>query len=201
MERDVLKQKLREVDRTLGKGCVRIQDFNKCTGIHISAVLKHYDSWVDFCKDAGVAPGKPRLKVNQRISKEACTTELLRISELITPQPLTLKTFQQHAREISLTPIRNHWGSLSKAIAELGLAGSTHPHESVPVESLAKAFLAAAIELGRRSWRTFGRMTVPGPKFSGRLPVVRLSACGHTGSVASAHELRRLWVLRLCAFA
>ena len=150
VSREQIKTEIAKLDQLLKKGWVSFPDFKKHTGISKRAVLNHYDSWSDACREAGTKSGPTRenLKPPKSYSKEVCTAEMLRIAKLIAPRKLSQNAFKEHA-SFGLRPIYRHWGTFKKALDDLGLEASEHIYSPIPLQELAVEFLRTTIELRR----------------------------------------------------
>jgi len=136
----------------LNTASLRFSDYHKLTGISNQDVLKHFDSWSDACKSAGVACG-PTGKTNLRrapfVTNDECIAELRRVAKLLNKDTLSREEFTEHSKMSSITP-RRRFGGWPQALEAAGLKLTTFTFpDNVPIDSLVPDFLSATIELGK----------------------------------------------------
>lgn len=100
MDRDEIVRAIQHAARTLGVERLTISVFRQQSGISQYAVLRHFDSWSEACKAAGIDCGLTRenLIPKSRISEAECISELQRVADLLGRKALSSTEFRQHAR-------------------------------------------------------------------------------------------------------
>lgn len=96
--------------------------FRQQTGVTMSAIYKHFDSWSEACLAAGVnhGPTYENLVAPPKVSREDCLAEMNRVAVLLGQRQLSSKEFSRHAK-FTAKPVINRFGSWEKALEEAGL--------------------------------------------------------------------------------
>lgn len=123
MDRDEIVRAIQHAARALGVERLTIPAFRQQSGISLSAVLKHFDSWSEACRAAGLKCGltHENLIHRRRISEAECISELQRVADLLGRKALSSTEFNKHAR-FTARPVERRFGnSWLNALAAAGL--------------------------------------------------------------------------------
>ncbi|MGD0822922.1 MAG: hypothetical protein ABSA71_19500 [Desulfomonilia bacterium] len=147
---DELKQILKAAAKMSDRNYLIYDTFKSITGIPMSLILRHYDSWTEACKDADVTPGQASPQnITPRYSKgkHHALSEVKRIAAILGTDTLSRSELNSHNPEVKAATVANLWGGWNKALEAAGL--KTHPlfYENIPIAELAKEFLIVFHEL------------------------------------------------------
>jgi|WetSurMetagenome_2_1015567.scaffolds.fasta_scaffold12047_3 hypothetical protein len=122
MTRNDLIDTLRNAAAALRTTRLSIPAFRQQTGVTRSTWEKHFDSWSEFCRAAGVNHGltHENLVHPPKISREECGAEMRRVAALLGNRKLTTKEFTRHAR-FTAKPVIKRFGSWANALRENNL--------------------------------------------------------------------------------
>jgi hypothetical protein len=123
LSRNDLIDRIRRTATALGTTRLSAAAFRQQTGVTISAIYKHFDSWSEACLAAGVDHGHPKLVIPHRFSREECLTEMKRVADILGQRQLSSKEFTRRAN-FTAKPVINQFGSWAEALKEAGLEPS-----------------------------------------------------------------------------
>ncbi len=125
--------------------------FSEESGVNGNQIHRHFDSWSDACRTAGIEcgpTGGENLRPNPRIDEATCISELRRVAKLLGSNVLTKRKFDLHASFSSYTVLKR-FGGWVQALSLAGLQKHENCRDEIPLLSLAKCFLDTAVELRR----------------------------------------------------
>ena len=121
MCREELLAQMQSCANSLGDNRLTRRVFCQHTGVKNWIVEKHFDSWSEACRVAGLEPGLP-IKHFALVphSEDDCIQELQRVACLLECNALTSKTFSRYAN-FSASVIIRRFGSWEQALERAGL--------------------------------------------------------------------------------
>jgi len=111
MTRNDLIVSIRKTANALCTIRLSAQAFRRQTGVTMSAIYRHFDSWSDACLAAGVnhGPTEENLLVPPSFSREECVAEMKRVAALLGQHQLSSKEFSRHAK-FTAKPVIKRFG-------------------------------------------------------------------------------------------
>lgn len=122
MTRDDLVDSIRKAAAALDTTRLSAAAFRQQTGVTMSVIYKHFDSWSEACLAAGVnhGPTHENLVAPPKISHEKCLAEMKRVAVLLGQRQLSSNEFTRHA-QFTAKPVIKRFGSWQKALREASL--------------------------------------------------------------------------------
>ena len=128
------------------------QRFRQLTGVPMSAVLRHFDSWRDACVAAGVTPGSSgpeNLTGNFSKGKPHAIRQLQQVASRLETHTLSRTMFDSQSPEVCAATVARMFGGWDNALRAAGLERHPLHRDSLSLEVLASDFLGAFREVGR----------------------------------------------------
>jgi len=122
MTRNDLIDTIRKAAAALRTTRLSAPAFRQQTGVTMSAIYRHFDSWSEACLAAGINHGltHENLVAPPKISREECVAEMKKVAALLGQRQLSSNEFTRHAR-FTAGPVIRRFGSWQEALKESGL--------------------------------------------------------------------------------
>lgn len=128
------------------------RQFKASSGISMSKIYRHFDSWAEACRTAGATPGEAspsNITPNYSKGKEHALNELKKIAHNLGTSVVTMKMFDEQNPEILASTVSRLWGGWRNAIEAAGLSPHPNYRKAIPLAELAQEFLDVVNEIGR----------------------------------------------------
>lgn len=125
--------------------------FRELSGVPISRIYGHFDSWTEACRAAGVTPGEAsptNITPNYSKGKTHALSELKRIAQELGVATLSKTQFDAQDPDVKACTISRLWGSWRAALNAAGLQLHPNFHEEIPLADVAQEFLHVVDEIG-----------------------------------------------------
>ena len=126
-------------------------EFKRFFEISMNQVYKHFDSWTDACRCAGVQPGEASpSNITPRFSKgkEHALKEVVRVAKKLGASSLSKSQFDSQEPDIKAQTVANLWGGWLNALQAAGLDVHPNYRQTLGLDELSAEFLEVVRELG-----------------------------------------------------
>lgn len=147
---DELLDLIRSAASQSGKPYLSYNLFRDISGVPMSQVFRHFDSWTDACNKAGVCPGQAspdNITPKYSKGKGHALNEVIRVAKTIGDFPLTKTLFDKQDTEVKACTVSKLWGGWRNVINAAGLNSHPNFREEIPLDVLAHEFRRVVLEL------------------------------------------------------
>jgi hypothetical protein len=149
---DELLELIRSSAIQLGGPYLTYNMFREFTGIPMSQVFRHFDSWTDACNAANIQPGQAspnNVRPNFSKGKIHALNEVRRIAKSLGVSTLSKSEFDKHNPEIRASTVAKLWSGWINVLKAANLNSHPFYHEEISIDVLAQEFLKVTTELNR----------------------------------------------------
>ncbi len=125
--------------------------FRKYSDVPMSQVFRHFDSWTEACKSAGIRSGEAspsNITPNYSKGQMHALQEVKKVANSLGVSTISKSQFDSYNPEVRACTVVRLWGGWLNALEAAGLDSHPNYHEEISLDVLAQEFLRILSELG-----------------------------------------------------
>jgi hypothetical protein len=147
--KDKLLNLITNAAKEAGQSYLIYEKFRELSGVPMSQIHRHFDSWTDACKAAAIQPGQANLIANYSKGKMHALRELKRVADVLGVSRLSRSQFNSQNPEVKAATVASLWGGWINALKAAKLDVHPNYHEEISLDALSQEFLKVTSELCR----------------------------------------------------